>query len=164
MTLQDLGSIGEFVAAVATLATLAYLALQIRQNTREAQATSRSSVSQSFIDLLTHVSRDLETTKLVRTGFAEPNSLDLDETLRFDCIIGALFQNFETSFVQWRRQALSDNDWVKWEVIIRQYMAQPGVQEYWSRSAVAFNPAFRAYVEALQPEEIYSYTSKEPVA
>ena len=135
MTLQDLGSIGEFVAAVATLATLVYLALQIRQNTREAQATSRSSVSQSFIDLLTHVSRDLETTKLVRTGFVEPNSLDLDETLRFDCIIAALFQNFETSFAQWRRQTLSDSDWVKWEVLIKQYMAQPGVQEYWSRSA-----------------------------
>ena len=66
MTLQDLGSIGEFVAAIATLATLVYLALQIRQNTREAQAASRNSVSQSFIDLLIHISRDSETTKLVR--------------------------------------------------------------------------------------------------
>jgi hypothetical protein len=34
VTIQDLGSIGEFVAAIATLATLVYLAVQIRQNTR----------------------------------------------------------------------------------------------------------------------------------
>ena len=94
----------------------------------------------------------------------DPKSLDLDDTLRFDCIVGALFQNFETSFAQWSRQALSDGDWVKWEILIRQYMAQPGVQQYWSRSAVSLNPAFRAYVEALQPSEIYSYTSKEPAA
>ena len=30
MTIQDLGSIGELVAAIATIATLAYLAIQIR--------------------------------------------------------------------------------------------------------------------------------------
>ena len=34
MTIQDLGSIGELIAAVATLATLVYLAVQIRQNSR----------------------------------------------------------------------------------------------------------------------------------
>ncbi len=34
MTIQDLGSLGELIAAVATVATLVYLALQIRQNTR----------------------------------------------------------------------------------------------------------------------------------
>jgi hypothetical protein len=33
VTIQDIGSIGELVAALATVATLAYLALQIRQNT-----------------------------------------------------------------------------------------------------------------------------------
>ena len=38
MTLQDLGSIGEFVAAAATVATLFYLALQIRTSNRLARA------------------------------------------------------------------------------------------------------------------------------
>jgi len=33
ITIQDLGSIGELIAAIATIATLAYLAIQIRQNT-----------------------------------------------------------------------------------------------------------------------------------
>ncbi len=34
MTIQELGSIGEFVAAIATIATLAYLAIQIRAGAR----------------------------------------------------------------------------------------------------------------------------------
>ena len=38
MTIQDLGSIGEFVGAVATVGTLLYLAAQIRANTRAVQA------------------------------------------------------------------------------------------------------------------------------
>jgi hypothetical protein len=40
LTIQDLGSIGELIAAIATVATLAYLALQIRQNTRAIQGSA----------------------------------------------------------------------------------------------------------------------------
>ena len=35
MSLEDLGNIGEFVAAVAVVVSLIYLAVQIRQNTRQ---------------------------------------------------------------------------------------------------------------------------------
>jgi len=38
VTLQDLGSAGEFVAAIATVATLIYLAIQIRTSNRLARA------------------------------------------------------------------------------------------------------------------------------
>ena len=43
MTLQDLGSVGEFVAAIATLATLIYLATQIRQNSESVKAAAAQS-------------------------------------------------------------------------------------------------------------------------
>ena len=164
MTLQDLGNVGEFVAAIATLVTLAYLALQIRQNTREAQAASRSSVSHSFADLLVDVSRDSETSKICRRGMFDPESLDADDTFRFDLVIHALYQNFETAFAQRSRDALTEEDWVKWEVILKQYNAQPGVQAFWSRSAEAFNPSFRRYVESLGSHEIYSYRFDEQPA
>ena len=38
MTLEDLGSIGELVAAIATVLTLIYLAIQIRTSNRLARA------------------------------------------------------------------------------------------------------------------------------
>ena len=38
MTIQDLGSIGEFVAAIATIVTLIYLAVQLRASNRLARA------------------------------------------------------------------------------------------------------------------------------
>ena len=41
MTIQDLGSIGEFVAALATLVALVYVALQIRQNTTQIKENSK---------------------------------------------------------------------------------------------------------------------------
>ena len=44
MSLEDLGNIGEFVAAVAVVVSLIYLAVQIRDNTRSLQAASLQSV------------------------------------------------------------------------------------------------------------------------
>ena len=40
MTIQDLGSAGEFVAAIATVATLIYLAVQLRGSNRLARASA----------------------------------------------------------------------------------------------------------------------------
>ena len=47
MTLEDLGNLGEFVAAIGVIASLVYLALQIRQNT----ASLRSSTHQQLAQL-----------------------------------------------------------------------------------------------------------------
>ena len=41
MTIQDLGNIGELVAAVATFAALLYLALQLRENTQAVRGEAR---------------------------------------------------------------------------------------------------------------------------
>ena len=48
MTIQDLGSIGELVAAIATVATLAYLAIQIRHNTTSVRAASRLEIASGW--------------------------------------------------------------------------------------------------------------------
>lgn len=43
MTIQDLGSLGELIAAIATVATLGYLSLQIRTSNRLARAEASRS-------------------------------------------------------------------------------------------------------------------------
>ena len=50
MTLQDLGNLGELVAAIATVLTLGYLAIQLRQNTRalRSQTFQQSSMDMSL--------------------------------------------------------------------------------------------------------------------
>jgi hypothetical protein len=48
VTIQDLGSIGELIAAIATVATLAYLAVQIRRNTTSVRATSRLEIASGW--------------------------------------------------------------------------------------------------------------------
>ena len=45
MTIQDVGSLGELIAAVATIAPLAYLAIQIRQST----TSTRTGIDQEIV-------------------------------------------------------------------------------------------------------------------
>ena len=52
MTIQDLGSLGELLAAIATFVTLLALAVEIRENTRAMRAASHHTISNSFHKLL----------------------------------------------------------------------------------------------------------------
>lgn len=40
MSIQDIGNIGELIAAIATVGTLAYLAIQVQQNTRALRSST----------------------------------------------------------------------------------------------------------------------------
>ncbi len=52
MTLQDLGNIGEFVAAIGVIISLVYLARQIRQNTESVRAAAVDAATDRFIEAM----------------------------------------------------------------------------------------------------------------
>ena len=70
MTVQDLGSIGEFVAAIATLATLIYLALQIRQNTKTVRASAHHAMTESATSIAFEFARTENAQILLKGGRA----------------------------------------------------------------------------------------------
>ena len=59
MTIQDLGSIGELVAAIATVATLLYLALQICNNSEVFRTSNYWQLSSQFAEFTQQLSQDL---------------------------------------------------------------------------------------------------------
>ena len=86
MTLQDLGSIGEFVAAVATVATLIYLAIQIRTSNR----LSRAEASRAPNSDLNSLNAAFGTDPVFRAGMrqvlngAKRGELDPDQRIVVD--------------------------------------------------------------------------------
>ena len=69
MTLEDLGSVGEFIAAIATLATLLYLVAQIRQNTRALKSTSFMESQHYFTGIYDTLLQDPVLINLVDSAF-----------------------------------------------------------------------------------------------
>ena len=87
MSIQDLGAIGELLAAIATLFTLIYLALQIRQNSRNLQEATSASMNQGWASINTRLSSDPKFASIFIRGRANLADLDEVETEQFRAFV-----------------------------------------------------------------------------
>jgi hypothetical protein len=90
VTIQDLGSIGEFVAAIATVATLAYLALGIRQNTESVRLSTELELSKLVIDFHARIPGQPVLLRIWDAA-ADPSSLDPEGIRRFRWLVAEWF-------------------------------------------------------------------------
>ena len=70
MTIQDVGAIGELIAAVATVATLIYLAVQIRQNTATNRSNSAASQNQADLAIMILLAQDADASHIFFEGLS----------------------------------------------------------------------------------------------
>ena len=87
MSIQDLGSIGELIAAIATIATLVYLALQIRQNNRNLEEGTAATLNQCYASINARLSSDGEFAEIFVRGRDGLDSLNPVEVERFRAFI-----------------------------------------------------------------------------
>ena len=133
MTIQDLGSIGEFVAAIATLITLLYLAIQIRQNTRSV----RSSTYQAVLDSSNRMNQLLgepDLQRIYRLGRKDPKQLNEEDLIRFQWLLGQLLNLYEGLFLQHQQGAIDDDFFLNRFATFHHIICQPGPRAQWEAS------------------------------
>ncbi|MCH7866487.1 MAG: hypothetical protein IH881_02245 [Myxococcales bacterium] len=147
MTIQDLGSIGEFAGALAVIASVIYLAAQIRQNTRTVRATSSLSfvqLSQNFSAMLI---TDEKVARLYRLGLKDSSQFGEDEAVQFDALMITVFRDFQNTFQQYRKNQLDEEEWEVFARNILWTFRQPGIQQWWQSRRVMFIESFREFLE-----------------
>ena len=144
LTIENLGSLGEFVAAIATIATLAYLALQIRQNTGAMRATSHQAATDSFNTVNMTLSRDPTLARIFRVGTASLKDLTEDERTQFSFLLLAYFRVWETLFYQ-SRVGTAEEELFSSE--LEYCLTLSGVREWWELTPYLLSSQFRSYVE-----------------
>ena len=147
MTIQDLGSIGELVAAIATVATLIYLALQIRHNTQATRSASFHAVSDSMNHVNVSVAQNPGLARIWVAGSADRGSLTEEERLQYDNVLLSYFHVFETMHYQARLGAGEKDLVVTEERSLAALFSTPGVRAWWAENPYAFGPEFRSYIE-----------------
>jgi hypothetical protein len=147
VTIQDLGSIGELVAAIATVATLIYLALQIRHNTQATRSSSFHAISDSMNHVNLSVAQTPELARIWVAGSADRSSLSDEERHQYDLILLSYFHVFETVHYQARVGAGEKDLVVAEERSLTALLATPGVRSWWDENPYAFGPEFRSYLE-----------------
>ena len=95
MTLQDLGSLGEFIGAIAVVISLVYLAAQIRQNTRALHSSSYAQSAEQLwlVNLAIAQDRDLAR---IWTEFVAGEPLTPEDTTRLEASLDCFFSDWRT--------------------------------------------------------------------
>jgi hypothetical protein len=149
VSLEDLGNIGDLVAAIGVVISLVYLAVQIRQNTRQlaqntgaARLAALEATNREFNVIRNEVVRDPEVADLYLRGLREFGSLEPRDRLRFGLLLQNFFFTFQATF---DRSAELGGPFgaSHLDAIVR----HPGARDWWNQAKPGFSPAFVQFIE-----------------
>ena len=110
MTLQDLGSLGEFVGALAVVMSLFYLAVQIRQNTRALHTSTYAQTAEQAWQANLAIAQDGDLAR-IWSAFAAGKPLVPEDNARIDAALGNFFTAGEHTFRQYELGLLDSDTW-----------------------------------------------------
>ena len=124
-TLQDLGSLGEFVGAIGVVVSLIYLARQMSLNTTSIRAASFNSMTENSIRLLEHSFRDGDFAEFLHRAERDPSSLSPNELVRWDAYMTAVYRHFGNLVYQYRVGVLDQQMWQSYRDTLKQHLPPP---------------------------------------
>jgi hypothetical protein len=131
MTIQDLGSLGELVAAGATVATLVYLATQIRQNTRATRASSVQNAASGLVSAVSLMAQSSQNADVVHRGLSSYGDLSEPEQTHFMFMLSVAFSHFDGMYWAHREGTLPPEVWEREQSLLGFYLSTPGGRWAW---------------------------------
>jgi hypothetical protein len=147
LSIQDIGSIGEFVAAVATVVTLVYLARQLNANTRATQATNWHEITRDYTSFNAH-QLDPEVATAWRRGLQEYPNMEVDANSRFSLLMSNQALQFQAIYAQYANGQIQDETYLAYLRYFSMLVAQQGGNAWWETTArPIFVPSMVAAVD-----------------
>jgi hypothetical protein len=145
MSLQDLGSIGELLAAIATIATLVYLAREIHQNTKSVQSTNLGTWMNAIHGINTV---HLEISDFVDDALYARRKLEPNEYWRWHIHQAQLFYAFEAAFLFHLNGTVDDEFFNSRMRSAETGLSFPGSRQWWGDWAhTLYDQRFIEFVE-----------------
>lgn len=158
MTLQELGSIGELVAAIATVVTLGYLALQIRQNTQSARISAELDISQEQTNWFARMNAQPELLRLWDRAAEDSTALSPDDKRQFLWVIAELFVLYEGHYLTYQKGYISEDVWHSRMDVLRALLTNPLVEEWWTLRVGPMSAGFYDYIESLRSKPLGTWS------
>jgi hypothetical protein len=146
MTIQDLGSLGELIAALATLVTLFYLALQIRANTVLAKAEAKRGQQSASAASSLGIAQDPDLAALFLKGLSDYHSLTAIEKTRFEFLLACIMDG-PMLIARDAELGLSDDEDVQLaRATIKRFLSTPGGRIWLEHNAALVSKPFSRLV------------------
>ncbi len=146
--IEAMGNIGDFVGGIAVIVTLIYLAMQIRQNTRSALASTELQVGRMSVDLNALIAGNPELARIYRLGLVGSEELTPDESIQWLSLLAVIFYSHEALYRQYERGLLEETSWRAVEEGLDRYLSGAAVANWWRNRAATFSSSFSALVDA----------------
>lgn len=153
MTLDELGNLGEFIAAIATLITLGYLAIQIRQNTAQQRREELISIQHGQNGVLALLQDPGLAEAYVRT--AGGRDVSPGQRLRAQNWILQYLNHFQIVHDLHQSGALDEEQYRLWEGFAVAVVAPVGIRQWWEEEdgRLAFHSEVREIIDARLQDE-----------
>jgi len=151
MTIEQLGSLGEIIAAIATLATLGYLALQIRLNAKSVQGAIAQGVIESEIAAAALITQHAN---IYRRGNANYSDLDDDERTVYEEIVFIEIAQVWNGFTRHQSGLMNETVFKAFCVGWANYMERPGFRLVWETARAEFPEDFCLHFDGVSRDEV----------
>jgi hypothetical protein len=131
VTLNELGSLGEFISGLAVVVTLVYLALQIRHNTRAVRSSMHQDMVESTLRIAESVSDNPDVGRIVLKANEDYDGLTKEEFVRFEAYAERVFGNFESVFYSYRNSMIEQDLWESWEASYLADISRTAMRRFW---------------------------------
>jgi len=148
VTIQDLGSIGELLAAVATIATLIYLARQLRANTAAVQGDARRAHrgASSATNLL--IASDTELSALFNAGLRDFSALSPEHHTQFTFLMTELIGSWQAAYEEFESEIVDEKPLQRHSAAHVPFLRMPGGRKWWDTYGSRYPSTFRDYVDS----------------
>ena len=146
-TLQDLGSLGEFVGALGVVISLVYLARQMSQNTTSVRAASFNSMTENSIRLLEHSFRDGDFAEFLHRAELDPSALSSIELVRWNAYMTAIYRHFGNLVYQYRVGVLDRQMWLSYRDTLKNHLRTPSWRTWFEENQATFSSSLVELVE-----------------
>jgi hypothetical protein len=150
MTIQELGSIGEFTSAVVVVISLLYLAAQVRHATSVARAQSKRDLLYTYSFFTAFHSPDVR--DVYRRGIADFASLSNDDKLFFHAVLHPFANQVNAVFETHREGLINEDVYAAWRGALLSHLATTGGGEWWDDAKLLFSTEFVAEFDRLREQ------------
>src|SRR5215831_6710976 len=149
MNWEMLAAIGQLAAVIVGIPSIIYLALQIRAQTKERHQSVVNALTMQWGDLTKSFHDNAEFCAVYLRGVQCFADLDAVSKLRFSSFLNRFFKNFQAMFFSHRDGVLNASLWSEVERTMSDFIAYPGLQQWWQTRKHWHTEEFGRVVDAI---------------
>jgi len=156
VTLEQIFSVSQSVAAVGVIASLIFVGQQVRGSTKAVRSATAQAVHENFATWYMEIAEHPAALEVVLKGFGDIKALSTVDRAVFNCIFLAFTSHAQNAFHQWRQGHLANELWTCWEFLLSNMVHSNGGLALWRERSYVFAEDFRVEVQAIAQREHHS--------